>query len=73
MALSHAMMDGGRFVAEGGDYRWLPFEGLKLTDETEGVISTPMSISFADALTDQKALLESLSDIILHIQYTLRD
>ncbi|WIF62926.1 neuraminidase-like domain-containing protein [Enterobacter cloacae] len=73
MALSHAMMDSGRFVAEGGDYRWLPFEGLKLTDETEGVISTPMSISFADALTGQKALLESLSDIILHIQYTLRD
>ncbi|MCU6209262.1 neuraminidase-like domain-containing protein [Enterobacter cloacae] len=73
MALSHAMMDSGRFMAEGGDYRWLPFEGLKLTDETEGVISTPMSISFADALTDQKALLESLSDIILHIQYTLRD
>lgn len=73
MALSHAMMDSGRFVAEGGDYRWLPFEGLKLTDETEGAISTQMSISFADALTDQKALLESLSDIILHIQYTLRD
>lgn len=70
-AISHAMHDNGLFVNDGsGDprwgARWLPFEGMDLTDESG------MTLSFADATTDQKALLESLSDVILHIQFTVR-
>lgn len=70
-AISHAMHDNGLFANDGsGDprwgARWLPFEGLDLTDESG------MTLSFADATGDQKALLESLSDVILHIQFTVR-
>lgn len=70
-AISHAMQDNGLFANDGsGDprwgARWLPFEGLDLTDESG------MTLSFADATVGQKALLESLSDVILHIQFTVR-
>jgi len=70
-AISHTMHDNGLFANDGsGDprwgARWLPFEGLDLTDESG------MTLSFADATGDQKALLESLSDVILHIQFTVR-
>lgn len=70
-AISHALNDNGLFPADGhGDprasARWLPFEGLDLSKESL------MTLSFADATGDQKALLESLTDVILHIQYTVR-
>lgn len=70
-AISYAMQDNGLFVNDGsGDprwgARWLPFEGLDAKDDSG------MTLSFADATGDQKSLLESLSDIILHVQFTVR-
>jgi len=70
-AISQAMHDNGLFTNDGsGDprwgARWLPFEGLCLR------VESGMTLSFAEAAGDQKALLESLSDVILHIQFTVR-
>lgn len=70
-AISQAMHDNGLFTNDGsGDprwgARWLPFEGLCLRNESG------MTLSFAEAAGDQKSLLESLSDVILHIQFTVR-
>lgn len=70
-AISHALQDNGMFSQDGtGDprwgARWLPFEGLNVNGDTR------MTLSFAEALGDQKTLLESLSDIILHVQFTVR-
>lgn len=70
-AISHALRDNGMFVQDGtGDprwgARWLPFEGLDVNDDKG------MTLSFAEATGDQKTLLDSLNDIILHIQFTVR-
>ena len=70
-AISHALRDNGMFVQDGtGDprwgARWLPFEGMNVNDDKG------MTLSFAEATGDQKTLLESLNDIILHIQFTVR-
>ncbi|MCM7515824.1 neuraminidase-like domain-containing protein [Enterobacter hormaechei] len=70
-AISHAMQDNGLFLPDGtGDARWgarwLPFEGMDVNDESG------MTLSFADAAGEQKTLLESLSDAIVHIQFTVR-
>lgn len=71
-AISHALQDNGMFMQDGtGDprwgARWLPFEGVNINQE-----GINMTLSFADALGDQKSLLESLNDVILHIQFTVR-
>lgn len=70
-AISQALYDNGLFNNDGsGDprwgARWLPFEGLPLKDESG------MTLTFANAKEDQLALLESLSDVILHIQFSVR-
>lgn len=65
MAISRGVNDNGQFQPDFNDPRWLPFEGA---DIREGC----MIISFPQAETKQKALLESLNDIILHISYTIR-
>jgi hypothetical protein len=65
-AISHALNDNGLFGSDTNDSCWLPFEGLDVSNEKG------MTLSFQKAMSDQKALLESLNDGILHIQYTLR-
>ena len=66
MAVSHGMNDSGMFQLnfDNGDY--LPFEGLDL-----GSIFT---LTFPNATNGNKQneLLRSLSDIILHVNYTIR-
>lgn len=68
IALSHALQDNGLFrdnLSDGSSgARWLPFEGLSVDDDSG------MTLSFQGAMDDQKALLESLSDVIIHVQFT---
>ncbi|UBM27352.1 Tc toxin subunit A [Pseudomonas sp. p1(2021b)] len=77
-AISHGMQDGGVFAPDGADShprwgaQWLPFEGLSIASASETDDKTVMTLNFADAKGEQKALLQSLSDIILHVQYTVR-
>ncbi|MCH5555188.1 neuraminidase-like domain-containing protein [Pseudomonas syringae] len=65
MAISRGVNDSGQFQPDFNDPRWLPFEGADIREGS-------MIISFPQAETKQKALLESLNDIILHINYTIR-
>ncbi|MGN9494412.1 neuraminidase-like domain-containing protein [Pseudomonas syringae pv. aptata] len=65
MAISRGVNDSGQFQPDFNDPRWLPFEGADIREGS-------MIISFPQAETKQKALLESLTDIILHISYTIR-
>lgn len=65
MAISRGVNDNGQFQPDFNDPRWLPFEGADIREGS-------MIISFPQAETKQKALLESLNDIILHISYTIR-
>lgn len=66
IAVSHGMNDSGQFVMDFNDARYLPFEGIPVDD------SGSLTLSFPDATGRQKALLQSLNDIILHIRYTIR-
>ncbi|MBD2803404.1 toxin [Xenorhabdus sp. ZM] len=66
IALSHGVNDSGQFVLDFNDTRYLPFEGIPVNDNGS------LTLSFPDSTDRQKALLESLSDIILHIRYTIR-
>ncbi|WP_345830457.1 neuraminidase-like domain-containing protein [Erwinia sp. HDF1-3R] len=65
LAVSHGMNDSGQFQLDFNDGRWLPFEGIPVSD------AGTLTLSFPDANSRQKALLLSLSDIILHIRYTI--
>lgn len=65
IAVSHGMNDSGQFVLDFNDARYLPFEGIPVND------SGSLTLSFPDATGSQKALLQTLSDIILHIRYTI--
>lgn len=66
LAISHGMNDNGQFQLDFSDSRWLPFEGIPVDD------TGTLTLTFPDARNGQKALLLSLSDIILHIRYTIR-
>ncbi|WP_261278406.1 Tc toxin subunit A-related protein, partial [Serratia quinivorans] len=67
IALSHGMNDSGQFQLDFNDERWLPFEGIALEDKSS------LTLSFPGAMDEQqKALLLSLSDVIVHIHYTIR-
>ncbi|WP_421512423.1 neuraminidase-like domain-containing protein (plasmid) [Enterobacter sp. JS8-1] len=66
IAVSHGMNDSGQFQLDFNDARYLPFEGIPVDD------TGTLTLSFPDATGRQKALLESLSDIILHIRYTIQ-
>ena len=66
IAVSHGMNDSGQFVLDFDDPRWLPFEGIPVDDNGS------LTLSFPDAIGRQKALLQSLNDIILHIRYTIQ-
>jgi hypothetical protein len=65
LAVSHGMNDSGQFQLDFNDARWLPFEGIPVSD------SGTLTLSFPDAVDRQKDLLLSLTDIILHIRYTI--
>ncbi|WP_337152315.1 neuraminidase-like domain-containing protein [Morganella morganii] len=67
IAVSHGMNDDGQFRLDFNDGHWLPFEGIAVDDNNS------LFLSFPGATGDkQKALLLSLSDIIIHIRYTIR-
>ncbi|MBD2797156.1 toxin [Xenorhabdus sp. 18] len=66
IVISHGVNDSGQFMLDFNDTRYLPFEGISVND------SGSLTLSFPDATDRQKTLLESLSDIILHIRYTIR-
>ncbi|HDF2327421.1 TPA: insecticidal toxin protein [Morganella morganii] len=67
IAVSHGMNDSGQFQLDFNDGRWLPFEGIEVNDDNS------LFLCFPGATGDkQKALLLSLSDIIVHIRYTIR-
>lgn len=67
IAVSRGMNDSGLFQLDFNDGKFLPFEGIPVND------SGVFTLSFPQATGKQKALLLSLSDIILHIRYTIRD
>lgn len=67
IAVSHGMNDDGQFRLDFNDGHWLPFEGIPVDNNGS------LTLSFPGATDDkQKALLLSLSDIIIHIRYTIR-
>ena len=65
VALSHGLDDSGQFMLDFNDGQYLPFEGLP-------VANGAFSLAFPNAMSSQQAMLLSLSDIILHINYTIR-
>lgn len=65
LAVSHGMNDSGQFQLNFNDGRWLPFEGIPV--DSSGVLT----LSLPQADSNQKDLLLSLTDIILHIRYTI--
>lgn len=65
MAVSHGMNDSGQFQLDFSDSRWLPFEGIPVGD------TGTLTLTFPGADDQQKDLLLSLTDIILHIRYTI--
>lgn len=65
VAVSHGMNDSGQFQLDFNDSRWLPFEGIPVED------GGTLTLSFPGADGEQQALLLTLTDIILHIRYTI--
>ena len=68
VALSRGLDDSGLFVVDFNDSKYLPFEG-EPTDRG----SLTLTFFKADAMGSQRALVESLVDVIYQIQYTLKD
>lgn len=66
LAVSHGINDNGQFQLNFNDVNLLPFEGIPINDKGT------LTLSFPNATSKQKTLLLSLSDIILHIRYTIR-
>lgn len=67
IAVSRGMNDSGQFQLDFNDGKYLPFEGIDISD------NGTLVLRFPNASGTQRALLESLSDIILHVRYTIRD
>ncbi|WP_442964238.1 hypothetical protein [Pseudomonas sp. FW305-3-2-15-C-LB1] len=65
IALSHGLDDNGQLQLDFNDGKYFPFEGIPIN---EGVFV----LSFPNATTRQRELLISLTDVILHIRYTIR-
>lgn len=67
--LSHGLNDSGRFVTDFNDSRFLPFEGMDVTQGT-------LSLNIFHAGTDdnaQRDVVANLNDIIVHLHYIIRD
>ncbi|HYQ53119.1 MAG TPA: hypothetical protein VES70_22120 [Pseudomonas sp.] len=77
-SLSHAVQDNGQFSQLNGypfmrqGAQLLPFEGLHIAKADDPADQTTLTLNFAHAKGEQRALLERLSDIILHVQFTVR-
>jgi len=67
-AISHGINDSGKFQLNFNDSKYLPFEGLPLGGDTT---SANLVLSFPNADGKQLEILNSLTDIILHIRYTI--
>ncbi len=71
-AISHGINDSGQFQLNFNDDKYLPFEGLPI----DGGGSAGLTLTFPNAIgtgTDkQNTVLQTLSDIILHLNYTIR-
>lgn len=66
IAVSHGMNDSGLFHLQFGDSTYLPFEGLSVKGQGH------FKLRFFDVGDgDQKRLLQTLTDIVLHIRYTI--
>ncbi|WP_036770905.1 neuraminidase-like domain-containing protein [Photorhabdus australis] len=66
LAVSHGINDNGQFQLDFNNGKYLPFEGLAIND------TGTLTLSFPNAMGKQKIILQTLSDIILHIRYTIR-
>ncbi|KVP48680.1 neuraminidase-like domain-containing protein [Burkholderia ubonensis] len=66
LAVSRGLDDSGQFELSFNDGRFLPFEGIPVDD------GGTLTLRFPNALGKQEALLRTLSDIVLHIRYTIR-
>lgn len=66
IAISRGMNDSGQFQLDFNDGKYLPFEGIDITDKGG------FELRFPNATGTQKELLGRLSDIILHVRYTIR-
>lgn len=66
IAVSHGMNDSGLFHLQFGDSTYLPFEGLSVNSNGK------FKLRFFDVGGgDQKRLLQTLTDVVLHIRYTI--
>ncbi|MCW7550302.1 neuraminidase-like domain-containing protein [Photorhabdus sp. APURE] len=66
LAISHGINDSGQFQLDFNNSKFLPFEGIAIND------TGTLTLSFPNATGKQQATLQTLSDIILHIRYTIR-
>jgi hypothetical protein len=66
LAVSRGLDDSGQFELNFNDGKFLPFEGIAVDD------SGTLTLRFPNALGKQEGLLRTLSDIVLHIRYTIR-
>ncbi|WP_156437542.1 MULTISPECIES: neuraminidase-like domain-containing protein [Burkholderia] len=67
IAISSGLNDAGQFELNFGDERYLPFEG------TGAVSSWILSFPRHDKSATQKAMLDALTDVIVHVRYTAVD
>ncbi|MCA6221649.1 Tc toxin subunit A-related protein [Photorhabdus antumapuensis] len=65
LAVSHGLNDNGQFQLDFNDGKFLPFEGIDINDQGT------LTLSFPNATSKQKNILQMLTDIILHIRYTI--
>ncbi|OCA53682.1 neuraminidase-like domain-containing protein [Photorhabdus namnaonensis] len=65
LAVSHGLNDNGQFQLDFNDGKFLPFEGIDINDKGT------FTLSFPNAASKQKSILQMLNDIILHIRYTI--
>ncbi|HDT4319725.1 TPA: toxin [Klebsiella aerogenes] len=66
LAVSHGMNDSGQFQLDFSDGQYLPFEGIQITD------GGTLTLRFPNARDKQQEMLLTLSDMIVHFNYTIR-
>lgn len=64
MAISQGIKDSGMFTPDFNDSRWLPFEGANVAEGS-------LALRFPQAQGKQEDVLKTLSDIVLHVNYTI--
>lgn len=67
VALSRGLADSGQFVLDFNDGRYQPFEGIPIDD------NGTLSLRFPNTgQRPQEDMLRSITDVILHVRYTIR-